>query len=81
MATLAGLFILIVVASVMWGENLQTYAVRALPGIGVIAVVWVAVTIRRARARCRQRLSRGPLSYDELRKARSKLVKSQSPGN
>jgi hypothetical protein len=78
MITLAGMFILIVLATALWANNLQDYVIRALPGVGVFAVVWIGVSIHRARANRRQRLDRRPLSFDELRKARSKLMKSRT---
>jgi len=74
--TLAGMFFLIVLATALCANNLETYVVRALPGVGVFAVVWIGVIIRRARARRRERLGYPPLSFDELRKARSKLTKN-----
>jgi hypothetical protein len=58
--------------------GLQKYFPYALPGIGLLAVAWVCRAVRRARARRRERLQYSPLSRDELRVARSKLVKDQS---
>ncbi|MDE3069039.1 MAG: hypothetical protein KGJ60_16025, partial [Verrucomicrobiota bacterium] len=49
-----------------------------LPGVGIFAVALVWRTIRRLRARRRDRLTFSPLSRDELRKARSKLRKGKS---
>ena len=74
--TFAGLFLLIILATIFCGENLPKYALRALPGIVVFFLAWAGVALSRARARRRQRLERGPLSFDELRKARSRLVRS-----
>ena len=76
MITLAGLFFFIVLTVVICENHLQDYVIRALPAVGVFAVVWAGVTVRRARARRRERLGYPPLSYDELRKARSKLTKN-----
>ena len=76
MITLAGLFILIVLTFLICENHLENYVIRALPGVGVFAVIWAGVAIRRARARRRERLGYPPLSFDEVRKARSKLTKN-----
>lgn len=55
--------------------GLTQYVTSSLPWMGVLAVVWAGTAIRRARARRRERLQHPPLSCDELRVARSKLVK------
>ena len=75
MITLAGLLMLLVVIALLCEYNVQGYVLRALPGAGVFAVIWAGVTTRRVRARRRERLVCPPLSFDERRKARSKLVK------
>jgi uncharacterized membrane protein YhaH (DUF805 family) len=77
MITLAGMFMLIVLVTALCANNLQDYVIRALPGVGVFMGVWIALTIRRARARRRERLGYPRLSFDELSKARSKLVKAR----
>ena len=78
MITLAGLLILLVLIVIICENNLQNYVIRALPGVGIFAVVWAGVSIRRARARRRERLGYQPLSFDEIRKARTKLAKDRS---
>ena len=54
------------------------YLLRALPGMGVLVLAWAAHAIRQARARRHARLPLPPLSCDELRAARSKLVKDRN---
>ena len=75
--TLAALFLLVVVGTVIVGNNLQGYVLGALPPAGIFLLVWAVVAFSRARARSIQRLGGGPLSYDELHKARSKLVRNR----
>ena len=58
--------------------GLTKYIVPALPWMGVLAAAWAGMAIRRARARQRERLEHPPLSCDELRVARSKLVKGRN---
>ena len=53
-----------------WGD----FILPALPGIGIFIVVLGWRLIRRTRKRRRERLQYPPMSRDELRKARSKLV-------
>ena len=79
--TLAGLFILLLLVSIIYAAQLHKYLLPALPVIVVLAVVWVGGVIRRARARHRERLHYSPLSRDELRVARSKLVKDRNRMN
>ena len=75
MLTLAGLVILAALAVIICATQLYDYLLPVMPAIAVLAVAWAGVAIRRARARRRQRVERSPLSRDELRVARSKLVK------
>ena len=75
MLTLAGLVVLAALAAIICATQLYKYLLAVLPVIAVLAVAWAGVAIRRARARRRDRLQRSPLSRDELRVARSKLVK------
>ena len=72
---LAGLVVLAALTTILCTTELYKYLLPVLPVIGVPALAWAGVAIRRARARRRQRLERSPLSRDELRVARSKLVK------
>jgi hypothetical protein len=78
MITLAALLILLVASAIIYTNNLQRYFMPALPGAAILVIIWMGVSIARARARRRERVGRAPLSIDELRKARSKLVKRQS---
>ena len=71
---LAGFVTLFIVGAVIHHFGLEKYIVPALPCLGVLFVVWFAQGIRRERARRRERLRRAPLSRDELRVARSKLM-------
>jgi hypothetical protein len=73
--TLGGLLVLLCLVAIICSTELHKYLLPGLPAIGVLALAWVGVVIRRARARRRQRLERSPLSRDELRVARSKLMK------
>lgn len=58
--------------------GLIQYVIPTLLWMSVLAAAWAVVVIRRARARRRVRLEHPPLSCDELRVARSKLVKDRS---
>ena len=75
--TLAGLLVLTALAAVICDTHLHKYLLPVLPGVILLAAAWVGVAIRRARARRRERLHRSPLSRDELRVARSKLMKDR----
>ncbi len=72
---LGGLLVLTSLAAVICVTQLHKYLLPVLPGVVLLAVAWVGVVIHRARARRRDRLPRSPLSRDELRVARSKLMK------
>ena len=74
---LAGLFGLLTLVAIINANELLPYIVSALPMIGIFGVVRAATAIRRARVRRRERLPRPPLSRDELRVARSKLMKDR----
>src|SRR6267378_3483572 len=71
-------FGLIALIAIINETGLTQYIIPALPWTGVLAVVWAGVAIRRAWARRRERLQHPPLSCDELRVARSKLVKDRN---
>ncbi len=73
--TIGGLLVLLGLAGIICGLGLHKYLLPALPGILLLTLAWAGVAIRRARARRRQRLDHSPLSRDELRVARSKLVR------
>jgi peptidoglycan/LPS O-acetylase OafA/YrhL len=77
MLSLAGFFGLLIVIAIIHHNGLDRYAAPALPAIGLLLVVWTGQAIREARARHREQLQRPPLSRDELRVARSKLMNSR----
>jgi hypothetical protein len=54
------------------------YVLPVLPWAGLLVAAGSVWSILKGRARRRERLQRGPLSRDELTKARSKLVKGQN---
>jgi hypothetical protein len=70
--------VLVIIDAILREFNLENYFLDALPGIGLLALTWGFLTFRRAQARRREKLQHPPLSRDELRVARSKLVKGQS---
>jgi hypothetical protein len=70
--TFAGFVILLVM---ICRTDLAEYLIPALAGIGVLLVILGARSVYHAWPLRRQQLPRAPLSRDELRKARSKLVK------
>ena len=73
-----GLLILAAVIGTVIGEfELQEHIARASPVVGLLAVVWVFLVFRGARQRQRERHKYPPLSRDELRVARSKLLKDR----
>lgn len=76
---LAAFFGVPVLIAVLSETGARDYVLPALPWIGVFALAWAARAIRRARARRRERLERHPLSRDELRVARSRLMKDRNP--
>lgn len=73
MLALAGFFGLLIAAATIYQTRIWQYVVPALPAIGL---VWACKAIQRARRP--ERLQRSPLSCDELRVARSKLVKARN---
>jgi hypothetical protein len=75
-ATLGGLLVLLCLIAIICSTELYKALLPGLPVVGLLAAAWMIVAIRRARARRRDRLERSPLSRDELRVARSKLVKN-----
>ena len=73
-----GLLILTAIGEAIVNQpELQWYFLRALPGVGLLAVAWVFLALRVARRRWRERPKYPPLSRDELRVARSKLMKDR----
>lgn len=77
MLSLAGFFALLIVGAIIHHNDLDRYVAPALPALGLLLVAWGWKAIRQARARRRERLQRSPLSCDELRVARSKLMKDR----
>jgi hypothetical protein len=76
---LLGLLILgIAICAILRELNLAEYFPKALPGIIILGLAWGFLKFRQARIRSRERPLRGSLSRDELRVARSKLMKDQS---
>lgn len=65
-------------AAIIGRFDLPVYFLPILPGVGLLAAAWIWRRIRQERAQQRERLRRGPLSRDELRVARSKLMKGQN---
>jgi hypothetical protein len=78
LACLVAFFGLLILGTVIFELNLQEYFPYALPGVGLLAAAWIWRCIRHARAKRQNRLRYASLSRDELRVARSKLVKDQS---
>jgi hypothetical protein len=75
-----GLLIFVaIVFTIIYSSNLQEYFLYALSGVGLLAAAWIWMFVRRARAGRRERLRYLPLSRDEMRVARSKLLKDRNP--
>jgi hypothetical protein len=74
MQALAGFFVLLIVSAIIRQNDLGQYVAPVLIALSLLAAVWLGQAIRRARTRHRERLPRSPLSRDELRVARSKLM-------
>lgn len=77
---LGGLGLLILAAiflKAVMDSELQGYVLPALPLVGLLSVVWAFLAFRSARQRQRERDKYPPLSRDELRVARSKLLKDR----
>jgi hypothetical protein len=65
------------VYQVVGPDNLKTSFLYASPVMAVLLVVWIWRSIAQARARRRDRYKISPLSRDEMRKARSKLMRAK----
>jgi len=77
---LIGLLLLaFVVYTPIHGSGLEPYFIGALPGIGLLLLAWGFLRFRRAQLDRKKRLTRPPLSRDELRVARSKLRNGMRP--
>jgi membrane protease YdiL (CAAX protease family) len=74
-----GLLILAAIMGMVVNEfELQEYILQALLVVGLLAVAWGFLAFRGARQRWRERHKYSPLSRDELRVARSKLLKDRN---
>jgi hypothetical protein len=73
--TLAALVALSIVVGIVQATELGPYLLPLLTSVGLLAL-WRGVVLFR-RARHRERTKFSPLSCDELRVARSKLVKDR----
>jgi len=71
------IFIGAVILQGIGAENLWTGFKYSLPVVGGLLVIWIWRSVRRARARSRDRYKISPLSRDEMRKARSKLMRAK----
>jgi hypothetical protein len=77
MFALAGFLVFLLLAAAVLEKGLHRYVAPALPWICLAVAILAWARMRRERARRRQRLPHSPLSRDELRVARSKLVKRE----
>jgi hypothetical protein len=79
---LAGLFGVLVIGTIVskfvHEEGSQPFIIVFGAGIALWMATWSIATLRRAFGRRRDRLRHPPLSCDELRVARSKLLKNRS---
>jgi hypothetical protein len=73
------LFVLLLIAAQIPREVYVNYVLPVLPFAATLVGIGVVRALLQARARHRERLQRGPLSRDELNKARTKLVKTSAP--
>ena len=78
MLSLAGFFGLLIIVAIIRHLDLDQYIVPALPALVLGLIAWSWRAIRQARARRGERLQRMPMSCDELRVARSKLMKRRT---
>ena len=78
MLSFTGLFGLLIVAAIIHNTGLDQHLAPALPILGLVLLAWGWKAMQGVRASRRERLQRSPLSCDELRVARSKLVKGRN---
>jgi len=71
------LFIGAILFQAIGAENLKVALKYSIPIVAGLLLLWIWRSILRARARRRDRYKISPLSRDELRKARSKLMKAK----
>jgi hypothetical protein len=75
---LGGLLSSLILIGIINESPLHDYIPQIVAGLGFVAACWICVAIRRIFARRREHPERGPLSCDELRVARSKLLKDRN---
>jgi len=75
--SLAGFFVSLIVIAIIVGTGYYQHLLVALPVVAGYSAVWMVKTYRRMRELRNARPECGPLSRDEWRKARSKLVKNR----
>ena len=78
MLSLVGFFISLIVIDILIRTGFYQHLLPVLPIVAIYIVIWMVKAWRRMRALRNQRPECGPLSRDELRKARSKLVKDRN---
>ena len=81
LVALAACFVVLIAAAIANQMNLFQYSGRALAIAIMLIALRVAVVVSRARSRPRERFKRKPLSSDEARVARSKLLKHKVSNN
>ena len=81
MLSLAGFFALMIAGALIHQAGLDEYAAPALPVLGLGLAAWGWQAIRAARMCRRAQWRRSPLSRDELRVARSKLMNERKGKN
>ncbi|HEX4263250.1 MAG TPA: hypothetical protein VH597_02840 [Verrucomicrobiae bacterium] len=81
LVVVALLFLTVFVSLIPVGQDLLQCADAVIAGVVVFLVAWFCIAINKARARNRDRFSPRPLSCDELRVARSKLLRQKSSMN
>jgi len=72
------LIVMVIIDAALRAFGREEYFLDALPGIGLLGLAWGFLIFRRAQARSREKLRQPPLSRDEMRVARSKLLNNQS---
>jgi hypothetical protein len=75
--SLTGFLISLLVLGLIIRSGFAQHLLPVLPVVAVYFAIWTVKTWRRMRALRNARAECGPLSRDELRKARSKLVQNR----
>jgi hypothetical protein len=78
MMALAGFIAVLVILAILESTWLREYFLQGALVLLLFVLIRFALLVRRFRARRRERLRFPPLSRDELRVARSKLVKDRN---